>query len=155
MGNPFRSSLHHLPRKMKGVPSGTLFSRWVATVPCLAILLGAFLLISACGTPDQKLIFSTEYQAVFLDNGQVFYGKLENAGSAYPSLKDAFYLQTQTNPETKEVRTILIKRGSEWHGPDMMYINARHIVAMEPVSASSRVAQLIKEAKAQKAGSTP
>jgi hypothetical protein len=121
----------------------------------LAVLLGAFLLISACGTSDRRLTFTTEYQAVFLDNGQVFFGKVENAGSPYPLLKEAFYVQTQTNPDTKEVKSVLIKRGSESHGPDMMYINSRHIVAMEPVSPTSRVAQLIKEAKAQKAGNTP
>jgi hypothetical protein len=90
-----------------------------------------------------------------LDNGQIFFGKLENAGSDYPLLRDVFYVQTQTKPDSKEVKSILIKRGSEWHGPDLMYINARHIVAMEPVSPSSRVAQLIKDVKAQKGGSSP
>ena len=155
MEYPLKSTRHCVLCARKEAPSLTLFFKWVATGVCLAVLLGLFLLISACGTSDQKLTFSTEYQAVFLDNGQVFFGRLENAGSAYPLLKDAFYVQTQTNPDTKEVKTVLIKRGNEWHGPDMMYINSRHIVAMEPVSPNSRVAQLIKEAKAQKGGGTP
>ena len=155
MGYPLKSTRDCVLCTTKDTFSLPPFLKWVATIACIAFMLSLFLLISACGRSDQKLTFSTEYQAVFLDNGQVFYGKLENAGSAYPSLKDAFYVQTQTNPETKEVRTILIKRGNEWHGPDMMYINSRHIVAMEPVSPTSRVAQLIKEAKAQKSGSTP
>jgi hypothetical protein len=97
----------------------------------------------------------TEYQAIFLDNGQVFFGTLENAGSDYPLLKDAFYVQSQTDPTTKQVRNILIKRGNELHGPDKMYLNARHIVVIESVGPNSKVAQLIKEAKTQKPAGTP
>lgn len=99
---------------------------------------------------SQKPSFKTEYQAVFLDNGQIFFGKLDNAGSDYPLLRDIFYVQSQQNPETKQVKSILIKRGNEWHGPDMMYINSKHIIVIEPVSPDSRVAQLIKEAKEKK-----
>lgn len=43
---------------------------------------------------------------------------------------------------------MLVKRGSEWHGPDFMRTNARHVVLIEPVAPDSRVAQLIREAKA-------
>lgn len=35
----------------------------------------------------------------------------------------------------------------EWDGPDRMYVNARHIVMVEPVSLDSKVAQLIAETK--------
>ena len=68
-------------------------------------------------------------------------------------LKDIFYVQSQVvqqDQDKKEVKSILIKRGNEWHGPDLMYITTRHVVVIEPVSPNSRVAQLIKEAKAQK-----
>jgi hypothetical protein len=96
-----------------------------------------------------------EYQALFLDNGQVFFGKLSDIGSDYPLLKEVFYVQTQTNPETKEVRSILIKRGNEWHGPTSMRVNSKHIVVIEPVSAESKVAKLITEAKAKKDDDKP
>ena len=98
------------------------------------------------------LVFVTEYQAVFMDNGQTFFGRVENAGSAYPKLSHVFYIQREVNRETNEVKNILVKRGSEWHAPDYMMINAQHIVAIEHVAASSRVAQLIKQAKAQDTG---
>ena len=35
--------------------------------------------LTACGR--EKPTFTTEYQAVFMDNGQVFFGKLSHAGS--------------------------------------------------------------------------
>jgi hypothetical protein len=99
------------------------------------------------GADKAKIALATEYQAVFLDNGQAFFGKLENADSDYPVLKDVFYIQRLVNKDTNEVKNSLIKRGSEWHGPDQMYINSKHIVLIEPVNPNSRVSLLIAEAK--------
>jgi hypothetical protein len=111
------------------------------------MILCLFPAFSLIGCKDTTPKFTTEYQAVFMDNGQVFFGKLEQAGSDYPLLRDVYYVQSQSNPETKQVTSMLIKRGKEWHSPDVMYLNARHIVVIEPVAPDSRVAQLIKEAK--------
>jgi hypothetical protein len=84
-----------------------------------------------------------------MDNGQVFFGKIENAHADYPLLKDVFYIGRQSSPDGKEVKNILLKRGNEWHGPEYMYLNRQHIVVIEPVAANSRVAQLVKDTKAQ------
>jgi hypothetical protein len=111
------------------------------------ILSVSCLLVQGCS--DQKPGFNTEYQAVFMDNGQVFFAKIENPGGSYPLLRDVFYIGRQTSPDGKEVKNILVKRGNEWHGPEYMYVNKQHIVVIEPVSTSSRVAQLIKDAKTQ------
>ena len=118
----------------------------------LAFLISFALVTPGCDLfqPKQILKFESEYQAVFLSNGQVFFGKIENGGAPYPVLKDVFYVQTTVNPETKKPVSILLKRGSEWHGPDFMYINSKQIVVIEPVAADSRVAKLIAEAKKQK-----
>jgi hypothetical protein len=109
-------------------------------------------LLYGCGGSDLK--FPTEYQAVFLDNGQVFYGKLEDSGSGFLLLGDVFFIQRSAAPEKKEVKNLLVKRGGEWHGPDFMRINVRHVVLIEPVALNSRVAQLIKEAKAGRPAET-
>ena len=114
-------------------------------VLCLLVIASA----TGCGRMDQNLSFKSEYQAVFLDNGQVFFGKLENGGSAHPLLKEVYYIGTQVSPDGKEAKNILLKRGSEWHGPEYMYLTASHIVMIEPVSPTSRVAELIKDLKAQ------
>lgn len=118
----------------------------------MGILFCAVSLLAGCGHARPDISLKTDYQAVFLDNGQVFFGRLENAGSAYPLLRDVFYVQGSVDKETKQVKNVLMKRGSEWHGPDRMYINARHIVVIEPVSPDSKVAQLIKEAKTARPG---
>jgi hypothetical protein len=38
------------------------------------------------------------YQAVFLSNGQVYFGKIENPSSDYVTLKDIYYLQVTQPP---------------------------------------------------------
>lgn len=109
----------------------------------LAIL--ALMSLSGCSSND--LSFTSEYQAVFLDNGQVFFGKLSDTNSAYFTLHDVYYVQTVKEKDKKELKNILIKRGNEWHNPAFMRINGRHVVIIEPVGENSRVAQLIREAE--------
>ena len=84
---------------------------------------------------------------MLLDNGQTFFGRLEGLGSESAVLRDVFYIQSQVDPDTKQPRNSLIKRGKEWHEPDRMVLSAHHIVLVEPVSPSSTVARLIRESK--------
>jgi hypothetical protein len=96
-------------------------------------------------TPD----FSSQYQAVVLNNGQVFFGKLENANSQFPVLRDVFYIVSQANPETKQVTNTLVRRGKELHGPEYMVLNRQSILLFEPVKEDSQVAKFIAEQKKQ------
>ena len=52
----------------------------------------------------------------------------------------------RADPETKQVSSILVKRGKEWHEADRMYLNPSQIVFVEPVGKDSKVAQLIQQA---------
>ena len=94
---------------------------------------------------DAQIAFPTPYQAVLLANGSVYFGKLEGYGTATPVLTQVFYIVSQTNTETKQTANVLVKRGKEMHEPDRMYLNPQQIVFVEPVSPSSKVAQLIAE----------
>jgi hypothetical protein len=87
----------------------------------------------------------TEYAAVLLANGSVFFGKLEGLGTPYPVLRDAYYVQSSVNQETKVVTSTIVKRGHEWHEPDYMILNHHAIVFVEPVHPFSRVARSINE----------
>ena len=122
------------------------------------ILLAVFFMMTAggCGKGSGEGTFprklTADYHAVFLDNGQVFFGRLKAPSSDFIELTDVFYVKSETNQETKEVRSVLIKRGQEWHGPDMMYVNSKHVTLIEPVSPGSKVGELIKEAVSKGAG---
>jgi len=93
--------------------------------------------------------FKTQYQAVLLNTGAIYFGKLSRTWSAYPVLTDVYYLQSVTNKDTNQTSNVLVKRGKEWHGPDHMVLNAHNIVLIEPVGENSKVAQLIAESKQQ------
>jgi hypothetical protein len=90
--------------------------------------------------------FTTSYQAVLLTNSSVYFGHLQDYGGPNPVLTDVFYVVSQTDPESKQVKSSLIKRGKEMHEPDRMYLNPSQIVFVETVGTNSKVAQLIAQA---------
>jgi hypothetical protein len=96
---------------------------------------------------ESRVEFSTPFQAILLSNGSVYFGHLQNYGSAHPELVDVYYIVTQTNPDTKQTGNVLVKRGKELHAPDRMYINPSQLLFVEPVGPDSKVAQLIAQAK--------
>jgi hypothetical protein len=99
------------------------------------------------------------YQAVFLTNGQVYFGKLTDSGS-YAMLKDIYYLQVTQPPlqgsqatgtttqqsSTAQPQLSLVKLGNELHGPiDEMKINRDQILFFEDMKEDGRVMQAIRE----------
>ena len=92
------------------------------------------------------------YQAVFLANGQLYFGKLEVLPDAYV-LKDIYYLQSNKIPlegkkgETGE-KIQLIKLGEELHGPeDTIYIERSHMLLWENLKPDSKIIQAIQRHK--------
>ncbi|MBI5765694.1 hypothetical protein HZA71_00520 [Candidatus Falkowbacteria bacterium] len=100
---------------------------------------------------------SDDWQAVFLSNGQVYFGKIKAASKKQVVLADIYYLQvvevplqtTQTGPgsdaQPKTQQELkLIKLGNELHGPaDEMIINPDHVLLTEKLKNDSRVVQAI------------
>lgn len=117
---------------------------------CLVVaVVVLFVKVFGTRTGDDSPKFNTAYQAVLLDDGQVYYGKLSRIGSRYPEMTSVYYVVRTTDPTTKQTKNVLVKRGKEWHEPTKTYFNARHIIMIEPVSPSSEVAKLIGQAESQ------
>jgi hypothetical protein len=118
----------------------------------IPVLLGVLMLVVAAAfflyerSKRTSVEFPTPYQAVLFSNGAVYYGHLDGYGTQNPLLTHVFYILTRTDPNTKAVSNVLVKRGKELHGPDRMYINPASIIFVETVSPTSKVAQLISEA---------
>lgn len=94
---------------------------------------------------------SENVQAVFLTNGQVYFGEFsQSAGVA--RLKNIYYLQvdqqqqvSQNDPTTQEPEVKLIKLGNELHGPrDEMRINPAQILFVEDLKDDGKVAEAIR-----------
>lgn len=122
----------------------------VATI-CLAVavVILALALVRNKATTISLPKFDTQYQAVLLDNGLSYYGKISGLGTPFPKMTDAFYIQNVEDPKTKAVKHVLVKRGKELHAPTETFLDARHIVMIEPVGPSSEVAQLIAKYQSQ------
>jgi hypothetical protein len=116
---------------------------WILAGLLVAVAAGFHIFHSIHGS---SVRFSTPYQAVLLTNGSVYFGHLQDYGTSHPFLTDVFYVVSQTDPETKQVKSSLVKRGKEMHEPDRMYLNSSQIVFVETVGTNSKVAQLIAQA---------
>lgn len=105
-------------------------------------------------------IDGSKYQAVFFENGQIYFGKLQSLDSDHMKLTDIFYLQSQatdkdaTNPQASSTdqssnsNMQLIKLGEEIHGPeDEMIINKDQVLYYENLKDGGKVAQSIKKFK--------
>lgn len=126
------------------------------TISVMSICLAAavIILVSAC-TAGNPPAFNTAYQAVLLDNGQAYFGKLSRLGTAFPEMTDVYYIVNKEDPETKTVKQILVKRGKELHAPAETFFDARHIVMIEPVGEDSEVAKLIAKSETQGSSQPP
>jgi hypothetical protein len=110
-------------------------------IAILAVLI--VLLIVVTHGPAGPVV-KTEYQAVTLTSGAVYYGRLSGLETPYPRLSDVFTIEPQFDPDRGVQNSTLVRRAGAWHEPSFMLLNAQHIVAVEPVAMSSRVAQLIR-----------
>lgn len=91
-------------------------------------------------------------QAVFLTNGQVYFGYVQRANSKTVTLSDIYYLQVQQpiqpaeDKDNQQPQISLVKLGEELHGPeDEMRINRDHILFIEDMKDESRVNQAIAD----------
>jgi hypothetical protein len=94
-----------------------------------------------------EVIESGEYQAVFLDNGQVYFGALDDSDKRFYVLTEVFYLQSGVVIDQSS-NIALAKLGNEAHGPeDEMRINVDHILFIEDMRSDSSVVQAIRDYK--------
>jgi hypothetical protein len=130
----------------------------LGTIVVVAILIGfiAWCLASQHSSKpafnENLNINTTEYQAVFLTNGQVYFGKLADLNHKYVSISDIYYLQVQQSLQDGKTATnsnsqvSLAKLGSELHGPeDQMHISSDQILFWENLKSDSKVVQAINK----------
>lgn len=97
-------------------------------------------------------IAGDKYQAVFLTNGQVYFGKVAHVDDSYVKLSNIYYLQVQQQVQPTEEKkgeqpqVSLAKLGSELHGPeDTMYISRQQVLFWENLKTDGKVAKAIND----------
>lgn len=84
-------------------------------------------------------------KAVFLDNGQVYFGYIIDSNNQTIQLTDVYYLKSNdlesSDPEKK---IILVQMGHELHGPqNTMYINRDQVLFYQDLTKDSKINDVI------------
>lgn len=96
-----------------------------------------------------------DWQAVFLTNGQVYFGRFSSMSNQFSTLKEVYYLQVQkpiqpatSDSSAEQGKLTLVKLGNELHAPvDEMKINRDQILFIEDMKEDGKVMQAIKRYK--------
>src|SRR5689334_1559208 len=106
---------------------------WIVVAVIIILAIAAYVVLQmpgaaapATNSPAAALskAGASDYQAVFLNNNQVYFGRINNSmGSQFVELKDIYYLQVQqqiqpaTSKQAPATNISLVKLGGELHGP--------------------------------------
>ena len=147
---PRSSGTHRATPEKHSSKKGLLWTIAVAVLLLVIAVIG-WMVWSNSKSGDTG-INTSRYQAVFLVNGQIYFGKLSDANEKSFKLVDIYYPQAQSTAAGEEKTTDtsagiqLIKLGDEVHGPENeMYISKDQILYYENLKSDSKVAQLIEQ----------
>lgn len=105
------------------------------------------------GSSESKLVDTSKYQAVFLNNGQVYFGSITSLNSDYVRLNNIYYLTQTTASGTQAANSdyTLVKLGCQQiHYPlDQMVVNRSQVTFWENLNKDGKVAKSIAEFKKQ------
>ncbi|MBU4332766.1 hypothetical protein KKD19_05040 [Patescibacteria group bacterium] len=123
--------------------------KWLFVVVVIVIVAGGGYLIN--NYFGAGIGSSSEWQAVFLTNGQVYFGHVKDENKSTVVLRDIYYLQVtealqqadQGGERANELS--LVKLGNELHGPkDEMRIVRTNVLFIEDLMPDSKVVLAIE-----------
>lgn len=146
---------HYAPRGHR--KEGAMKSRMVIIASTIAVVVVVFIVtvFALYSSSVSSKIDDSKYQAVFLTNGQVYFGKLQSVSGGYLKLSDIYYLQSSDeSSDTLQDSTSsssgsdvqLVKLGEELHGPeDEMVINKDEVLFFENLKSDGKVTKAIDQ----------
>lgn len=139
--------------------SSTAWMKWVAVVAALGLIVAAgWMLLPTNSRAVASTIDTDKYQAVFLSNGQVYFGKLSVVDAEYMRLTNVYYLERQltagdtadeesdnkTTPTSSDNNFQLLKYSDVLYGSeDAMIISKDDIIRYENLRSDGVVAKAI------------
>ena len=115
-----------------------------AAIVIAAAILAGIVLGGALDPSALPFVGSERISAVFLLDGEAYFGHLEDIPwSGNLVLRDVYYVNDATKVTT-DLPVGLVKRGGELHQPvDIMYIRRDKVLAVEVVTAASPIGMAI------------
>lgn len=94
---------------------------------------------------ESRYVQSSKYQAVFLSNGQVYFGNVTSISSDYIRMTNVFYLTQESGTDSSDYT--LVKLGCQQiHNPyDQIVINHSQVTFWENLQDDGKVVQGIKD----------
>ncbi|MEX2209918.1 MAG: hypothetical protein WD846_03470 [Patescibacteria group bacterium] len=122
----------------------------ILAIAIAVIVMAGVMTLGMLGGYPGKVPADDKYQAVFLTNGQVYFGKLGRVGAQYVTLNDVYYIQNnpqQSSPAPSPGPQLsLVQLGNEIHGPERsMQINSDQIIFWEDLKDDGRVVEAINQ----------
>jgi hypothetical protein len=139
------------PKQPRIVPAKSKFeSKWMRTlsgvvlIGVAVLLVGVGIALSRGTSGESGYVNTSQYQAVFLNNGQVYFGNIQNLTSGYLRLTNVYYL-TQAGENNSNYT--LVKLGCQQiHNPsDAMVINRAQVTFWENIENDGKVVKSIKD----------
>ncbi len=127
----------------------------IALLFAITILVASLiLLVSTSNNNASRYVNTKQLQAVFLNNGQVYFGNIKSLNNKYIDLTGIYYLRTDSSTTTTTTTSgnniSLVKLGCELHGPtDEMIINSSQLTFWENLKSDGQVAKAIATYKQQ------
>lgn len=140
---------------MKIMRLSSLVLLFSATILVVAMIL--FLVFGGGKNNSESGYVATDkYQAVFMNGGQVYFGKITELNSKFLTLQDIYYLQVdqQVQPDregqAQQNDITLVKLGCELHGPqDLMVVKQDQVIFWENLKDDGRVSEAIAQFQSQ------
>lgn len=121
----------------------------------IALLVAAVAIYVATGGSknESSYVKGDKFQAVFLNGGQVYFGKIRSLNNKYLTIDNIYYLRVNQQGEDSNQQSAesqqdisLAKLGCELHGPeDQMVINRDQVTFWENLKDDGQVAKAITE----------
>ncbi|OYW86536.1 hypothetical protein B7Z17_00155 [Candidatus Saccharibacteria bacterium 32-49-10] len=149
---PSNAATAHLDARSTVPASRLAKKRQLKKVRVVATILGVALLAFAAWFGVRYFAYegidTSRYQAVYLDNENVYFGKVHYMANGDLLLQDVFRVQaaesTESGATAADVR--LIKPGNELHAPDdTMRITRSKVVFIENLKTDGKVTQAITD----------
>ena len=109
----------------------------------LVLLVGAFAFVEWWDFTLPR-IGGARYQAVFLSNGQTYFGRYVDRLGPYVKIEDAFYIQQTPGQDDQPAQSRIVRRGSELHQPTRFVLVPKSaILFVEDLRSDSSVLQFM------------
>lgn len=126
------------------------FLTFAVSIAILIVAVIGFMTLSNENSQEEQNVDKSKFQAVFLNGGQVYFGKIGELNNKFMEVANIYYLrvnqQVQPGQTNASNDVSLVKLGCELHGPqDSMVINREQVIFWENLKGDGQVAKAIDE----------